>query len=456
VDGNFIQAPLRALGDLGSTNDLLIGGSAIFSSFDKFMGCIDELEIYKRALTTNELLGIFFAGPAGKCRCQLSFACSNVTIFCSDPLPPPPPLSSSCCSNVSIRLLESSTNGIACSNTIFQVWQATGCASTGLCRRIVTVLPVPPILTCSNIFVPCGVAVPSNPPAVFSPCCTNFAFSLRSPTNAGSGPGIFSRIWTVTDLCCGLSATCTQTVTIGFPSNYVDPGGLLPGFESNLLPPSFDNTNSGSVSLCFSICFCGTRYTNIWINEAGNVTLDGPFSGHDLQVPTFAPAKRLCSLDRAIFAPFWADVDTTGVGIVGWGCSCAFVPGIGTRSAFGATWRGVGYQKGNIDKTNSFQVIIIDRSDRALGDFDLQYRYSGIQWDTADSCFGNNGLCLPGGVAGIPARAGYAGGTNCCFELPGSGKCDALLDSGSNALVKNHLGPGPAGVFTWQFKNCSP
>jgi hypothetical protein len=228
----------------------------------------------------------------------------------------------------------------------------------------------------------------------------------------------------------------------------------LPGFESSLLPPSFDNTNSGPVPLCFSICFCGVRYTNVWINEAGNVTLDGPFSGHDLQVPTFAPAKRLCNLDRAIFAPFWADVDTTGAGTVGWGCSCAFVPGIGTRSAFGATWRGVGYQKGKADKTNSFQVIIIDRSDRALGDFDLQYRYASIQWDTADSCFGMGGLCLAG--AGIPARAGYGHGTNCCSELPGSGKCDALLDSGGNALVKNHLGAGPAGVFTWQFKNCAP
>jgi Nidogen-like len=166
------------------------------------------------------------------------------------------------------------------------------------------------------------------------------------------------------------------------------------------------------------------------------------------------PSPRLADLQRVIFAPFWADADTTtnGSGSVGWGCGCGFaVPGK-WRPAFGVTWRNVGYYKGGADKSNGFQMLIIDRSDRGRGSFDLQYRYAAIQWDTADPAFGRDGLCDLG--AGFPARVGYANGTNCPpVELTGSGVCGALLDTGGNALINGSLGQGPAGVYTWHFTN---
>jgi hypothetical protein len=267
---------------------------------------------------------------------------------------------------------------------------------------------------------------------------------------------VISRVWQVAD-CCTNIATCTQTVTIGFPPGFTDPGGLLPGFESSFLPPSSDDISS-NVPTCFSFCFCGTTHSNLWINNDGNVTLDGPFGGHGTGAPvkSFRPVMPLCSIAHAIFAPFWADIDTVppGTGTVGWGCGCAFVPGIGARPAFGVTWRGVGYFKGHSGKTNSFQLLIIDRSaDGAPGDFDLQYRYQGMQWEVAESGSESaDGLCF---VPTDPAaRSGFAGGPACCFELPGSFRCGELIDGGAHALVSNHTPGNPDGVYTWHFTNC--
>jgi hypothetical protein len=246
-------------------------------------------------------------------------------------------------------------------------------------------------------------------------------------------------------------------VSVGFPPGFIDPGALLAGFESTFLPHSSDNISS-NVSTCFTFCFCGTTHSNLWINNDGNVTLDGPFGGHDLAaiVRSFEPGTPLCSIRHSIFAPFWADIDTAppGSGTVGWGCACAFVRGIGARPAFGVTWRGVGFFKGHSDKTNSFQLLIIDRSaDGAQGDFDVQYRYETMQWDAAESAAGAaGGLCF-GGV-GEPARVGFAGGAGCCFELPGSFRCGELIDGGAHALVSNHTPGNPNGVYTFHFANC--
>jgi hypothetical protein len=382
VDGQALpQVPDPRAGDLSSGVNLVIGATASPTlGPNNYVGCFDELEIYKRALSTNDLEAIFAAGAAGKCKCagQLTIACTNITI-------------------------------------------------------------------------PCGAPIPTNPPAVLSSCCSNITFTLiSSTTNFNSNPPGISLLWQAMD-CSSNIASCTQIVTIGFASNYVDPGGLLPGFESAFLPPSSNNV-SISVPTCFGFCFCGTFYTNVWINNDGTVSLDGPFGG---QAPErFTPATPMCQLNRKLFAPFWSHVDTQppSVGTVGWGCSCAFVPGIGARPAFGITWRGVGYFGGHADKSNSFQLLIIDRSDRSSGGFDLQFRYAGLQWDTARSCFGLGGLCDFGG--GIPARAGYAGGTNCCAELPGSGFCGRLLDNGVNSLVTGHSTAYPNGVYILQVTNC--
>jgi hypothetical protein len=208
--------------------------------------------------------------------------------------------------------------------------------------------------------------------------------------------------------------------------------------------------------LDFGINFCGNWYSNVWVNEDGNVTLDGPFGGH--VEPSFDPSRALSNVNHVIFAPFWADLDTTtnGSGVVSYGPTCGFASG-SWRPAFSVTWSNVGYYKGHKGKTNTFQMLLIEGEDFGTSGnfFDLQYRYAGIQWDTADSCGGDTtGLCLtnPGGIkAGEPARVGFASTNGCAFELPGSSTNNALLDNGTNSLTANSVNSTVKGVYTWHF-----
>jgi hypothetical protein len=91
VDGNVVLTfdALSHRGDLSNTGQLLIGGPTTTRSNSFFYGSIDELAIYNRALTTNEIQAIAGAGSAGKCKVapfilvqptnQLAKAGSNVT-----------------------------------------------------------------------------------------------------------------------------------------------------------------------------------------------------------------------------------------------------------------------------------------------------------------------------------------------------------------------------------------
>ena len=247
----------------------------------------------------------------------------------------------------------------------------------------------------------------------------------------------------------GSSTSAVAIINI-LPLAWIDRGGILPGFEQNLLPRG-DDHSTGRIPFCFTnaICFCGSNYTGLYVNNNGNVTFDGPFGQYS---PT-----ALCSLNRAILAPHWSDVDTrnTKSGRVSWGCGSVVVPGVGLRPAFVATWKKVGYYYSHADKKNTYQLVIIDRSDRGAGEWDLQYRYKKLRWDTGDASGGANGFCAS--TPSYPARAGYANRNLCCSELPGSGQCFGLRDANAaTGLINHHIGDNPNGIYTWEFVGCSP
>lgn len=56
-------------GDISSPADLFIGGSSLGPSLNYLDVGIDEVEIFDRALTSDELLAVFSADSAGKCKC---------------------------------------------------------------------------------------------------------------------------------------------------------------------------------------------------------------------------------------------------------------------------------------------------------------------------------------------------------------------------------------------------
>jgi Nidogen-like len=124
------------------------------------------------------------------------------------------------------------------------------------------------------------------------------------------------------------------------------------------------------------------------------------------------------------------------------------------RRAFMAIWQDVGYYSNKFDKRNSFQVLLIERG-LNTGNFDIEFNYSKIQWETGDASGGN------GGIGGSPARAGYAINSTRSNELPGSGVSRAFLDTGpvvTTRLINQRRGPvgTPAGRIIYSVTNGIP
>ncbi len=189
------------------------------------------------------------------------------------------------------------------------------------------------------------------------------------------------------------------------------------GCAANTLPAN-DDGSTDAVALPFAPNFFGTTYSSLYVNNNGNVTFDS-------RLGTYTPFS-LLTTERAIIAPFFGDVDTSGAGsgIVTYG-----VITYGARTAFCVNWFNVGYYSRNTNKLNSFQLLLVDRSDVGVGDFDIMFNYDQIQWETGDASDGTDGL------GGHSARVGYSNGVDTALELPGSAVNGAFLDSNPGGLV---------------------
>lgn len=200
-----------------------------------------------------------------------------------------------------------------------------------------------------------------------------------------------------------------------------------------------DDGSSGAYSLGFRINFFGRLQDTLFINNNGNVTFDAP-------LPGYTP-RRISETGRTIIAPFWADVDTTGTRSSPVTYGRGIVNG---RPAFAANWRNVGYYLRRDDKLNSFQLVLIDRSDTAPGNFDIEFNYETIQWESGEASGG------AGGTGGFSARAGYSNGSTvqaeANFELPGSGLSRAFLDSNANGLIRRRLNSDIPGRIVLQVR----
>jgi hypothetical protein len=210
------------------------------------------------------------------------------------------------------------------------------------------------------------------------------------------------------------------------------------GFSGNTLPPNDDGSTS-LVDIGFLANFFGVSRNQLYVNNNGNVTFDAPLS-------SFTPFG-LTATNRQIIAPFFADVDTRGAG------SQPVTYGTGTvdgRNAFGVNYNNVGYFDRGTDKLNSFQLVLVDRSDTGAGNFDIEYNYDQIQWESGDASGGS------GGLGGNSARVGFSNGTGApgtSFELPGSGVNGAFLDGGPNSLVANRLNSDVDGRYIFGARN---
>jgi hypothetical protein len=255
----------------------------------------------------------------------------------------------------------------------------------------------------------------------------------RAPASA------WLRVLIAVSLVAGLALTSLAHTQ--FNAYALGPNAVRPGFNSNTLPRN-DDGFTGLVSTGLSLNFFGNTYTHLYVNNNGNVTFDLPLA-------TFTPFN-LTTTGRVIIAPFFGDVDTRNLATdaVTYSFGAGSVDG---RHAFGVNWLDVGYYNQRADKLNNLQLVLIDRSDIAPGDFDIEFNYDRIQWETGDASGGFNGL------GGSSARAGFSNGTGApgtSFELPGSAVNGAFLDSNlTTGLIHNSLNSTQLGRYLFQVRN---
>lgn len=198
----------------------------------------------------------------------------------------------------------------------------------------------------------------------------------------------------------------------------------LSGFSAQTLAAN-DDGSTGLVSLGFTANFFGTDYTKTFVNNNGNLTFDSALG-------EYTPFN-LYTANRVIIAPFFADVDTRAPGssLATYGTGS-----LGGHNAFAANYLNVGVYD-QLPIFNSFQVVVIDRADTGAGNFDFEFNYTKIIWETGTASNGNNL-----GLGGHSARVGYSNGSaSHSFELAGSAINGALLDSNlPTGLIHNSLG----------------
>lgn len=202
------------------------------------------------------------------------------------------------------------------------------------------------------------------------------------------------------------------------------------GFKSKSIPRN-DDGSAPLESLGWTLNFFGVKFTSVFVNNNGNVTFDAPLA-------TFTPFG-LTGVRQQIIAPFFADVDTRSKfsNLVTYGQDT-----VNGRRAFGANWLDVGYYNQHDDKTNSFQLVLIEREDTGSGNFDIEFNYLRIKWETGDASDGVNGF------GGVPASAGWSNGTGLAgtsYELPGSLISGSFLDGGAYSLARGRT-PGATTV----------
>jgi hypothetical protein len=207
----------------------------------------------------------------------------------------------------------------------------------------------------------------------------------------------------------------------------------LEGLTGNgpAIPPDCHNNDddSSSVMLSFAFDFFGSLYNKIFINNNGNLSFDGIFS-------TFTSTGFPISGFKMV-APFWADVDTRGIGYV-------WKKEIGTNT-FAVAWDHVGYFSSQTDKTNTFQVMISDGSNEVMGiGNNVCFCFNAMEWTTGEASGGT------GGFGGIAATVGVNNGDGILFSEFGRYDSSAvnLLDGFTTCFpvrANSNIPPIPSG-----------
>lgn len=166
-----------------------------------------------------------------------------------------------------------------------------------------------------------------------------------------------------------------------------------------------DDGYSSVIGIPFNFSFYGVNQDSLYINNNGNISFISPYS-------TFTSNPFPDSMYNMI-APFWGDVDTRegydslGMPIPGTGGSVWYKI---TPTALIVKWEEVGYFPNQVDKLNTFQLIITDGTDPLIPNGNnVAFCYGDMQWTTGSASGGVNGF------GGTPATVGVNYGNGVDF-----------------------------------------
>ena len=150
-----------------------------------------------------------------------------------------------------------------------------------------------------------------------------------------------------------------------------------------------DDASSILIPMPFSFNFYGAMYSQVFINNNGNISFNQPYSQYNATMFPMAGYNML--------APFWGDVDTRDFS---GNPSCLVYYKI-TPTAMIVKWENVGYFDMHFNLINTFQLIITNGSDPLLpAGKNVGFCYGDMQWTSGDASGGG------GGWGGIPATVG--------------------------------------------------
>jgi hypothetical protein len=117
---------------------------------------------------------------------------------------------------------------------------------------------------------------------------------------------------------------------------------------------------------------------------------------------------------------------------------------------FAVEWPSVGYFSAEVNKLNTFELLLVNRSDTGAGNFDIEFNYNNVLWETGEASVGTNGL--GGTSAAVGYSNGLSGAANVFFQLPGSLVNGALINGGPDALITHDLNSTVLGRYDFQVR----
>lgn len=201
-----------------------------------------------------------------------------------------------------------------------------------------------------------------------------------------------------------------------------------PGCTANIMPRN-DDAYTAQIPLGFDVYFGNMIHSTLRISNNGYVAFGS-------QTPKWWLLHNWTSYSVPLISMFYADVDTRPLGAspVTWG-PITFAG----RPALCVNWVNVGHYDMHDEVLNSFQLVLVNRSDLGVGDIDVYMNYDQIEWEYT-----------------LAPRVGIYDGSMVLHEIPGSNVLGSLIDGGPQALIDNSLNSSVLGRYVFELRNGVP